>query len=59
MDKLRAQFALIEMAIFPEWLKADDKRREEIAKELGQMEAKMTIAEIEKEVALRYERKPS
>ena len=41
---------VLEMEAFPRWQKADEKGKEEIAKNLAEVEANMILAEIDEEV---------
>ena len=49
--KLQGLFFTIEAAAFQEWRAAGPERKAEICKQIGEMEARWIIAEIEKEAA--------
>ena len=48
-NKLQTLFWALETAAFLEWRDATPERREEITRELGQLEGKLILEEIEKE----------
>lgn len=48
-NKLHSIFSILEMEAFPRWKEAGPEEKERIARELGEVEAKMIIAEIEAE----------
>ena len=54
-SKLQAVFFCLELVAFEEYRSATLKRRGEICKKLGELEAKMVIKEIEKEVNKKYD----
>ncbi len=45
-EKLRLKFFLLETAMFVEWQKANKKDRDRICKEIGELEGKWLLAEI-------------
>jgi len=47
--KLQAKFEISRMVWFPIWQKASSKKKKEIAKMIGEMEAKLIIKEIEQQ----------
>ena len=51
---LHNQFKILEAALFPKWQKADPVRRLEITKKLGEIEGKMILEEVNKEVKLKF-----
>lgn len=53
-NSLQTTFHLLETAAFIEWRDATPERKEEITKQLGELEGRMIIEEIEKEVELEY-----
>ena len=53
-SQLNHSFKLIEILTFPIWQQANEKERERIARELGEMEAKMIMEEIEKECEIKF-----
>lgn len=50
IEKMMSNFLLLEFAIFPEWQKANKKKRNEICKKLGELEARLIIKKISEEV---------
>jgi hypothetical protein len=48
-QKLHHIFSILEMEAFPRWQKADAQGKEKISKELGEIEGKLIIKEIEEE----------
>jgi hypothetical protein len=52
--ELHNAFAIMEMATFPDWQKANEQRRAEITRKLGKVEAQMIIEEIKKNAHERF-----
>lgn len=50
-DKLQGTFKVLEMLAFPEWQKANESKKLRMTKDLGELEGKMIIEEIEANLA--------
>ena len=53
-SKLRNTFWMLETAAFIEWKDATPERKEEITRQLGELEGRMIVEEIEREVNNKY-----
>ena len=47
--QLQSKMHLMEMAIFPLWLKSNKKKKEKITKDLARIQADMILSEIEEQ----------